>query len=62
MTICPHCGKRSYASRGQALKTALALTRAHARRRPKHGKDARELRPYRCPHGGLWHLTSQERR
>ncbi len=43
---CPHCGKRSYASRGDAKLAA------------RRGRDsAEQLRAYRCHADGTrWHL------
>lgn len=50
------CVKVAYHSRDAATRARKASRGKNARFRMKH-----RLSPYKCPHCGLWHLTSLEK-
>lgn len=50
---CEPCGKRSYPSEEDAVRTILWRVRR---------MDGRGLRYYRCPHGNGYHLTKKPHR
>lgn len=53
--VCPNGGKQQFSSRAKARQKAL-YWRSTAR------IPDFKVHPYRCPHCGFWHVTSQEQR
>jgi hypothetical protein len=54
------CGKRNYQSHGDAVRGRRELRQRvrFAKRRPDQ-QSGRDLEPYWCEVGGLWHLGHQ---
>ncbi len=57
------CSKIGYRSKGEAKRNARQVIfdrRLHSHQN-RVQKDPKKLRPYLCPHCGLWHLTTLAR-
>lgn len=51
-------------SLGNCISKKVYLTRAIAKRSARRfeAKSGEKMRPYKCPHCGMWHITHTDRR